>query len=68
MYTIETAQIFNIAGAVILFLGGIVLANIRSTVSTLKRNDDQIFNRLRYAESAISAINERCKERQHKGE
>ena len=39
----ETAQILSIAGGIIVFLGGLVLAGIRATLTTIKKDIEKLY-------------------------
>lgn len=43
MQNLETSQILAIAGSIIVFLGGLVLASIRATVATVKKDIDKLY-------------------------
>ena len=52
----ETAQIITISGAIITFLGGLVISGLRGTLSRLEENDKAIFERLGKLETGHSAL------------
>lgn len=52
----DNAQILAVAGSIIVFLGGIVLAGIRATVSRLEAADQDFYRRIIALETSLAAL------------
>jgi hypothetical protein len=57
MQNVEASTILAYAGSIIVFLGGLVLAGIRSTVGSIKKDIEELYKKHGETKSQLDRLN-----------